>query len=93
MEEAEGAGEKKKFTIELKKEISEVIAKKEAPKHKQNDLIEAEEQDKGKVSFSDLRSFLKFSIGDSAMILYFVVCSISAACQIGITLWLKYWVL
>ena len=43
-------------------------------------MIEAEEQDKGNVSFSDLRSFLKFSIGDSAMLIYDFVASITAAC-------------
>lgn len=56
-------------------------------------MIVAEEKDKGFVTFSDLRSFLKFSIGDSAMLIYLFVASVTAACQIGITLWLKYWVL
>ena len=36
---------------------------------------------------------MKFSIGDSAILIYLFVSSVTAACQIGITLWLKYWVL
>ena len=95
MEDANGKSQQKKFKDELIKADSPAVVKKDttADQSKKKDLIEAEEQDKGNVSFSDLRSFLKFSIGDSAMIIYVLVACFTAACQIGITLWLKYWIL
>ena len=55
------------------------------------DLIEAEEKEKGSVTFSDIRGFLKFSGGDLSILAYIVAGMWPAFMTLAISLWMGYW--
>lgn len=60
-------------------------------RQKTQDLIVAEEKDKGGVSFQDVRNFLSFSCGDFGIFLYLFASLWPAICALGFTLWMGYW--